>query len=158
MDTSNLLTKFARIGARLKVADRPTNRRRVASGVISLDVQEDTDGEFFEVARSPGADSEVAVLDVQPADRHLLLLVREAGEKRKFLCGHDERHWFVAAIPESAPVGTVRQAKEALKPSDVRAAQGARGAERKRPQPPQERGLPPPRRVVLPARQGHARR
>ena len=75
----------------------------------------------------PGADSDVAVLDVQPGDRHLLLLVREAGEKRKFLCGHDERHWFVAAIPESAPVGTVRQAKEALKPSDVRAAQGRTG-------------------------------
>jgi hypothetical protein len=51
-----------------------------------------------------------------------LLLVRGAGEKRKFLCGQDERHWFVAAIPESAPVGTVRQAKEALKPPDVRAA------------------------------------
>jgi hypothetical protein len=22
-------------------------------------------------------------------------------EKSKFLCGHDERHWFVAAIPSS---------------------------------------------------------
>lgn len=50
-------------------------------------------------------------------------MVREAGEKQKFLCGHDERHWFVAAIPESAPVGTVRQAKEALKPAEVRTAQ-----------------------------------
>ena len=72
-------------------------------------------------------DPEVAVLDVQPADRHLLLLVREAGEKQKFLCGHDERHWFVAAMPESAPVGTVRQAKEALKPAEVQVAQGRRG-------------------------------
>jgi hypothetical protein len=127
MDTSNLLTKFARIGARVKVTDRPSNRRRVAAGVISLDVQEDRDGEFFEVARSPGADPEVCVLDVQPADRHLLLLVREAGEKQKFLCGHDERHWFVAAIPEAAPVGTVLQAKEALKPSQVRTAQAREG-------------------------------
>src|SRR5262249_8677602 len=40
-----------------------------------------------------------------------------------FLCGHDERHWFVAGVPESAPVGTVRQAKEALKPAEVRTAQ-----------------------------------
>jgi hypothetical protein len=127
MDTSNLLTKFARIGARLKVTDQPSNRRRIASGMISLDVQEDREGEFFEVIRSPGAEPDVAVLDVQPADRHLLLLVREAGEKQKFLCGHDERHWFVAAIPESAPVGTVLQAKEALKPSEVRAAQGREG-------------------------------
>jgi hypothetical protein len=127
MDTCNLLTKFARIGARLKVADRPSNRRRRASGVISFDVQEDRDGEFFEVTKSPAAEPEVTVLDVQPADHHLLLLVREGGEKRKFLCGHDERHWFVAAIPESAPVGTVLQAKEALKPSEVRTAQGRAG-------------------------------
>ena len=127
MDTTNLLAKFARIGARLKVADRPSRRFRAASGVISLDIGEDRDGEFFEVARRPGVDPEVAVLDVQPADRHLLLLVREAGEKQKFLCGHDERHWFVAAVPESAPVGTVRQAKEALKPAEVQVAQGRRG-------------------------------
>jgi hypothetical protein len=127
MDTSNLLAKFARIGARLKVTDRPSNRRRVASGVISLDVQADREGEYFEVAPSRGADPEVAILDVQPSDRHLLLLVREGTDKQKFLCGHDERHWFVAAIPESAPVGTVRQAKEALKPPDVRVAQDRKG-------------------------------
>jgi hypothetical protein len=127
MDTSNLLTKFARIGARVKFSDGLSNRRRTASEVITFDVQEDRDGEFFEVARSPAGDPEVAVLDVQPADRHLLLLVREGGDKRKFLCGHDERHWFVAAIPESAPVGTVRQAKEALKPADVLAAQVKEG-------------------------------
>jgi hypothetical protein len=53
MDTSNLLSKFARIGARLKVADRPSRRFRTASGVISLDVLEDREGEFFEVARRP---------------------------------------------------------------------------------------------------------
>ena len=112
MDTNLLDAKFARIGARLKVADRPSRRSRTA-GVISLDVQADRKGEFFEIVKQPGAEAEVAVLDVQPADRHLLLLVREGKEKSKFLCGHDERHWFVAGIPESAPVGTVQQAKEA---------------------------------------------
>ena len=127
MDTSNLLTKFARMGARLKVIDRPARRFQTPSGVISLDIREDRDGEYFEVARQPGIDPEVAVLDVQAADRHLLLLVRDGAEKQKFLCGHDERHWFVAAVPESAPVGTVRQAKEALKPAEVLAAQGREG-------------------------------
>src|SRR5206468_6855944 len=78
---------------------------------------------FFEIVRPPGAGAEIAVLDVQPADRHLLLLVREGKDKSKFLCGHDERHYFVAAIPEAAPVGTVRQAKEALKPAEVQSAQ-----------------------------------
>ncbi len=131
MDTTDLLTKFARIGARLKVADRPSRRSRVPLGAISLDVQADRSGEFFEVGSPEGTSPEVAVLDVQPADRHLLLMVREGGEKHKFLCGHDERHWFVAAVPESAPVGTVRQAKEALKPAEVRSAQASKrlGAE-----------------------------
>src|SRR5262249_29958022 len=90
-------------------------------------VQADRKGEFFQIVRPPDAGVEVAVLDMQPADRHLLLLVREGNEKSKFLCGHDERHWFVAAIPESARVGTVRQAKEALKPSEVQTAQARKG-------------------------------
>src|SRR5262245_4510392 len=85
MDTNLLDTKFARIGARLKVADRPSRRTRM-TGVISLDVQSDRKGEFFEIVRPPGAEAEVAVLDVQPADRHLLLLVREGKDKSKFLC------------------------------------------------------------------------
>src|SRR6516165_5349705 len=122
MDTNLLDIKFSRIGARLKVADRPSRRNRTA-GVISLDVQTDRKGEFFQIVRRLDAEAEISVLDVQPADRHLLLLVREGGDKQKFLCGHDERHWFVAAVPESAPVGTVRQAKEALKPTEVQVAQ-----------------------------------
>jgi hypothetical protein len=127
MDTTHLIAKFARIGARMKVADLSPRRIRSASGALALDIREDRQGEYFEVARRPGVDPEVAVLDVQPDDRHLLLLVREGSEKHKLLCGHDERHWFVAAVPESAPVGTVRQAKEALKPAEVQAAQGRQG-------------------------------
>lgn len=125
MDTNLLDIKFARIGARLKIADRPSRRIRMSS-VVSLDVQADRKGEFFEIVHQPGAEAEIAVLDVQPADRHLLLLVREGKDKSKFLCGHDERHWFVAGMPESAPVGTVRQAKEALKPTEVRNAQASK--------------------------------
>ena len=107
MDTSLLNKKFTRIGARLKVVDRPARRLRT-SGLLSLDIGSDRRGEFFEITPQSGADTEVEVLDVQPTDRHLLLLVRENGNKNKYLCGHDERHWFVAGIPESAPVGTVR--------------------------------------------------
>ena len=35
----------------------------------------------------------------------------------RYLCGHDERHWFVAAIPEATPVSTVEDAKLALRPA-----------------------------------------
>jgi hypothetical protein len=124
MDTNLLNTKFARIGARLKIADLFARR---TPGVVSLDVQTDRKGEFFEIVCPPAVEAGIAVLDVQPDDRHLLLLVREGKDKSKFLCGHDERHWFVAGIPESAPVGTVRQAKEALKPAEVQNAQARRG-------------------------------
>ena len=122
MDTPLLNKKFERIGARLKVVDRPRRRFGATSGLLTLDIGEDRRGEFFEIMPQNGADPEVEVLDVQPSDRHLLLLVREDGAKNKYLCGHDERHWFVAGIPESASVGTVRQAKEALQPQEVRNA------------------------------------
>jgi len=71
MDTNLLDTKFARIGARLRITDRLTRRTRTA-GVISLDVQADRKGEFFEIVTQPGAEAEVAVLDVQPATAPLL--------------------------------------------------------------------------------------
>jgi hypothetical protein len=125
METKLLDTKFARIGARLRVtqgAQRPRHFGFVSPGPIQLDIATDRDGEYFAL-RARDELPPIEVLDVQPRDRHLLLLVRDNGEKSKYLCGHDERHWFVAGIPESASVGTVRQAKEALKPPGVRAAQ-----------------------------------
>ena len=127
IDQGILESKFVRIGARVKVADRVGRNRRAGGAGVALDVRSDRIGEFFEVIGRPDAEARVEVLDVQPADRHLLLMVRERDAKHKFLCGHDERHWFVAAIPESAPVGTVRAAKEALKPTEVRTAQSRAG-------------------------------
>ncbi len=124
IDQDSLQARFERIGARLKLSDGTDRRSRVGSrGSVSFDIRTDRDGEFFQIGRGSTDDARIEVLDVQPADRHLLLMVRERGEKPKYLCGHDERHWFVAAVPESAAVGTVRAAKEALKPAEVRAAQ-----------------------------------
>jgi hypothetical protein len=114
------------MGARVQVLEAaPRARTRGAAvGFLSLDVLWDKRGEFFQIRVDPAAVAEVCVMDVQPKNRHLLLLGRgiQDGkmEKSKFLCGHDERHWFVAAIPESAAVSNVRDAKTALKPSDAR--------------------------------------
>ena len=111
--TSTLLDRhFASIGARARVAP---------PGPIALDVRCDRRGEYFEL-RLPGQ-ATMAVLDHDRLDRHLLLLVSLGGEKSRFLCGHDERHWFVAAIPESeSGVVNIRRAKEALQPQVVRDA------------------------------------
>lgn len=90
-----------------------------------FDIGTDRRGEFFDIQTEESVVLEV--LDVQPRDRHLLLMSRELvinrnvpETKSKFLCGHDERHWFVAGVPESAPVSSVATAMEALKPALVR--------------------------------------
>src|SRR5437867_4258584 len=123
MDT--VTEKFERIGARARAApSRPgfvstTSGRTVeeATGGLEIDVRSDRRGEFFDLRVSP--DVTLETLDVRPRDRHLVLLAR-GREVARFLCGHDERHWFVAAIPETTPVTTVAQAKEALQPPAVR--------------------------------------
>lgn len=124
MNTTLLNNKFARIGARVKFQNLKQNRSQPQETSISLDIGTDRRGEFFEVKQR--APVEFQVLDLQPDDRHLLLMVRDDEDKSKFLCGHDERHWFVAGIPEAASVGNVVQAKEALKPRAVRMAQSIR--------------------------------
>jgi hypothetical protein len=89
-------------------------------GHIRVDVKRDRYGEYFEVLA--GKRVRVVVPDVQPDMRHLLLVAHREGaiDKQKFLCGHDERHWFAAAVPEVRGVSGVRTAIEALKPDDVR--------------------------------------
>ena len=83
MDTTNLLAKFDPDRGQDEGRRPPTRRLRAASGVITLDIRDDRRGEYFEVVSPRGVDPEVAVLDVRPADRHLLLMVREGGEKPK---------------------------------------------------------------------------
>jgi hypothetical protein len=120
--TQNPLERpFARMGARVQFEDLVPDRwTRVVAPVV-LDVRRDKQGEFFLVRQR--ADVTLEVLDVQPSHRHLLLLTRapdsNGGTKARFLLGHDERHWFVAAIPEGNPVSTVSAARQALKPEQV---------------------------------------
>jgi len=103
---------FLKLGSRVRV-----EQAERISAPVTIDIQRDRRGEFFLLKHNPGNLVDITVLNVRPSDRHLLLMARAGNEKQKFLCGHDERHWFVAAIPESAPVGNVAQAKATLKPS-----------------------------------------
>jgi hypothetical protein len=130
MDTTLLEKQFARMGARLKVNGQPRRRRSRVIG-FAVDISRDGHGPYFDVTLGPSEKRELEVLDIQPGDRHLLLLVREPnghrGEKHKFLCGHDEHDWFAAAVPDTGGVATVRTAMEALKPHEVRMAQARKG-------------------------------
>jgi len=108
--------RFAAIGARLSLPEQPWR------GAPRIDIRRDSRGEVFDIRfTGDGGEIWLEALDVRPRDRHLLLLARAGEDKSKFLCGHDERHWFVAAIPESARgVTGVSAAKIALQPDAVR--------------------------------------
>jgi hypothetical protein len=138
MNTNALHKKFEKLGARATVRPLVMNRWRPTAGPIVIDIGRDRQGEYFDIQADDSAD--VEVLDVQPKDRHLLLMVRQPSErsglpsiKDKFLCGHDERHWFVAALPDRASISSVITAKEALKPDLVRILErGKKGKRTKR--------------------------
>ncbi|WP_395744953.1 hypothetical protein [Prosthecobacter sp.] len=123
MKLEHLERAFESIGARLRV-EAPVRGRNATSG-YSLDIGHDRHGQFFALRGDEAslAEVEFSLLNKQEDNRHLLLLVKNEASKRKdrFLCGHDEREWFVAAVPGTA--STVVQAKEALKPAPVREAQ-----------------------------------
>lgn len=117
-----IANQFARMGARFKLVCQE-EERRPAQVDYAMDIRRDKHGEYFElrVPRSMEPALEVCVMQAVPHDRHLLLLVKKPKAKDRFLCGHDEREWFVAAVPGGA--SSVAQAKEALKPEEVRAAE-----------------------------------
>ena len=119
MATETLERRFAAIGARVKVVKAPQRNAWQPSGL--LDVATDNRGEYFELRLVGRRGISLSVVDEDRDERCLLLLVREGGEKSKFLCGFDERHWFVAAVPESVSgIGSVEAAKIALQPDIVR--------------------------------------
>ena len=118
--SNEFVSKFEKMGARVKVTvgpAAPAGARRVirrpawlpatATAPVRVDVRRDDRGEFFDIRHRK--DVKVSVLEVCPTDRHLLLLARATrdGAPRgsakqdpgsRFLCDHDERSWFVAAV------------------------------------------------------------
>ncbi len=120
--TEYLCRHFSRMGARLKVQGASTWQEEN----VRIDVRRDRDGEFFDVRCRDGVIPEI--LDVQPVSRHLVLMVRAGGAKSKFLLGHDERHWFAAAVPGGG-VRDVRTAIASLRPDEVEGRQAIRQGE-----------------------------
>jgi len=126
MDTSVIERQFTRIGARARFREA---RRQDG---VSIDIGHDREGEIFEIGLGANPPEELLVLDSQPRLRHLLLMSRQDDGKHKFLCGHDERHWFVAAVPERASASTVKTAFTALRPGAVTAAMHRKRVKRKK--------------------------
>ena len=78
-----------------------------------IDIESDKKGSYFDIAISKEAPG-FEVLQALPNERHLLLYSRDG---QRFLCGYDERHWFVAPIERA--VSSVRAAKQSLLPPAV---------------------------------------
>jgi hypothetical protein len=132
MDTSLLEKRFKEMGARLVLEDQRWRGFRI-------NILSDRAGEYFSLELSRQENLDIGIVDLRPSDRHLLLMIRELNsqdkQKHKFLCGHDERHWFVAAVPNFLGVKDVPSAMEALKPDVVREQQlrqGVKGSKLKR--------------------------
>jgi len=129
MDNINVTKKFIEIGARVKIFPAMDYGYRKDPD-LAIDIRRDKEGEYFKITARKSL--ELNAIDVQKKDRHLLLHAKLAGNPRaKFLCGHDERHWFSCAVPESAGVSTVFQAKQALKPQELQRLESIEGISKK---------------------------
>src|SRR3954451_10994376 len=117
MDPELLRTNFERMGARIQITPVAARSRRGAG----IDIQADNAGEYFDFRLGAADSVDYEVVDLRPSMRHLLLLARRASSKEKYLCGHDERHWFVCAVPERQSLTSVVAAMEALQPLEIRA-------------------------------------
>lgn len=128
---------FEKIGADVKIVTLGAVPRftRVPP-TVRLDIITKDGKELFEIAiRGDVSESMVlSVLEIQPKERHLVLLARQldndgkAVEKNHFLCGFDERHLFVASV---GPVSTVAEAKASLKPREIRAKEAGLNTEKR---------------------------
>ena len=133
MNTQALARQFRAIGAALETTIwSPVRKAARMNEEYTLDIGTRKGHEVFSLVLRPDAVDtlEMLAIDVQPKDRHLLLMTKplsDSGEKRKFLCGHDERHWFVAGVPKAVSVTDVVGAMEALKPQAARLSQHRAG-------------------------------
>lgn len=105
-----IVKQFEAIGARLLIHSRLPNR---SVRDYDLNIRRDRHGEHFSLGvRHPLPD--FRLLQADRATKHLLLMAA----KDRLLCGHDERHWFVASVDR--PVSTVMDARRALLPTELR--------------------------------------
>ena len=118
MNVEILKRHFERLGARVKVG--PWVPARVAARPrldgLAVEVKSDHQGEYFDIQ----VDSvliDLDVVDVQPQDRQLLMRAcyLAAARQEKFICGHDERAWYVAAVPAERGVCNIRTALEVVR-------------------------------------------
>ena len=118
---------------------------------FEVDVENTGRSEVFQIRLPDDGSVTAKVLDSDWRRRHLVLDVshRRFGVNQKYLCGHDEFHWFVAALPEKTEAVSVPEAMEALKPQAVLTEQRRKRVQAASSRQPPHDGLRPAGRVVL---------
>ena len=119
---SNLETTFEKIGAKVSIIFVGDRQQFVPA---RLNIITKRGIEQFEIAihREAANRLDLCVLQVLPRERHLVLLAKQwdsdgaVVSKNHFLCGHEERHYFVATVQS---VTTVADAMQSLKPEEIR--------------------------------------
>jgi len=119
MDIQLLEKHFSQMGARAKILEIPASLPSWQRMRPGIDIGTDKFGEFFDIKFAKDDEVSYEVIDLNKNLRHLLLMARRNEGKEKFLCGHDERHWFVCAVPGRS-ITNVVNAMEALQPAFVR--------------------------------------
>lgn len=128
-DNRRIESKFEKIGARATVRQMARQSFRRHGKPLVIDLLRTEAGEVFDIEKTRSV--VLAVLDVQPRQRHLLLVAENSVGSDQFLCGHDEQHWFVAALPEGVESQSVHEARESLKPGAVRRKERRRQGKRR---------------------------
>lgn len=136
VDTIPVERAFDKMGANVIVREDKPQRFRRQLIRPTIDVREVEGKETFilDVPEDLSDRVSISVIDNQPKIRHLLLLVRTEGEIKgqaeveKYLCGHDERHWFVSAVNGK----NVMDALTNLKPASVQSIEKRVGVKRAR--------------------------
>ena len=102
--------------------------------MFEIDVRQNGDREAYHLKYPTGDTVLVEALDVKPKQRHLVMDVMgwRLPISGRYLCGHDEQHWFVALLPFERRTATVRGAMEALKPAIVLREQKRKGVKHRR--------------------------
>lgn len=125
---------FRKMGAEIVIEERPFHSRfPTTPRNYTLNIIENKNDEYYSLlVHKKGV--EFQVVNQRDDLRHLLLFARDPFEnkgqqKRKLLCGHDERHWFVAGVPSGTI--TVQEAFGSLKPKAALASQVSNGVKQK---------------------------
>ena len=97
---AKVISTFGRMGARVAVQQMTKDVLRWHGTPFVIDVRTDAAGEFFEILKTRSV--ELRVMDSRDRHRHLVLSAEQGEVEDRFLCGHDEPHWFVAGQPEDS--------------------------------------------------------